>query len=270
MSLTPILIYISLGVLLDGNHKLLVILMSLLFLIIGYQVKSKRSKMFFFIPFFAILLFSFFLPDALYSVLILYTVLVPLSFLIGSNLKSYSKFLLVSVFIGVHSFVFLYAFENFHVWVNNLNSEKMTVFPEITFMDLENNEVSVSSKNDKLYVLDFWNSTCGVCFKKFPEFENLVEEYENQKDVVFYSVNVPVKNEEFDQRLDLVKSLGYRFDTVFTQDDSCLVQLGFNTFPRLILVKNGKIVYNGSLVTSNGISKKYRLPTLIEKFRESK
>lgn len=37
--------------------------------------------------------------------------------------------------------------------------------------------VNLNSNNDTIYVLDCWTSNCGICFKKFPDFEKIQSNY---------------------------------------------------------------------------------------------
>ncbi len=60
--------------------------------------------------------------------------------------------------------------------------------PDFTLVSLAGDEVSLSSLEGEVVVLDFWASWCGPCKKEMPEIQKLVEEYAG-RDVRFLGVN---------------------------------------------------------------------------------
>lgn len=83
------------------------------------------------------------------------------------------------------------------------NTREKKEFPEMVFKN-EKDEPVVFPENT-LIVLDFWNTNCGVCYRKFPGFEALSKKYASQG-VLFYSVHVPMPNESLPKVYALVKN----------------------------------------------------------------
>lgn len=61
------------------------------------------------------------------------------------------------------------------------------------FLLRESNGRPVDNKSVKgqLVVLDFWNTGCGICFKKFPKLEQYHVRYRNNANIKFFAVNSP-------------------------------------------------------------------------------
>ncbi len=70
-------------------------------------------------------------------------------------------------------------------------------------------------------------------------------------DIDFYSVHIPIRRDTFPKTLQLVNKLGYDYQTAFSKEDDLIVRkkLNFPGYPRLFIVKNGRLKYQGQLVT---------------------
>ena len=106
-------------------------------------------------------------------------------------------------------------------------------------------KVNISSKKDKLFVLDVWNKYCSPCFEKFEDFEKTKNKFVSEKNM-FWSVGFPIKDDTLKELKDIQDSLGFTFDDYYSVDDSLLKQLDFRTVPTLILIKNNEVLYKGS------------------------
>ncbi|MCE2772413.1 MAG: hypothetical protein LW750_03085 [Bacteroidetes bacterium] len=103
------------------------------------------------------------------------------------------------------------------------------------------------AKSD-LLVLDFWNTRCGVCFKKLPLFASIRDRWNSKYPVSFSLVNVPYLNEDDVEIVERIRT----FDTTFTlqimRDPIYAQQIGIEGFPTVIAVRpSGEIVYFGSV-----------------------
>lgn len=100
---------------------------------------------------------------------------------------------------------------------------------------------------NKYILLDFWNSKCSICYKKFPNLQKL---YENRKDkIIIASVFVPFKNEQQAYGQTIIDKYGYTFPVwSVTTKDTLLSVLEINRYPTVILLdKNKNVLFKGNL-----------------------
>ena len=90
-------------------------------------------------------------------------------------------------------------------------------------------------------------------FYKFPDFERTYNKYKNNKNLEFYVVNVPIERRgKFENTIKILDSIGYKFPKLYAKSSIEIEkQLHFNTFPHLIIIKNGKIRYDGMFETKS-------------------
>lgn len=183
---------------------------------------------------------------------ITYIIFIPLICIQGyfirkkKKLKNYIPIILTILFAGFIFFPNQFAYVKNNRFINNPNSLNLS------FSNLKNERFIPD--NSKTYVFDFWNTTCGVCFKKFPEFEELYLQYKENPNVELYSINVPIKRRDtFNKTVDLVKKLDYEFPTLFLapEDVRNLEQeYGIKSFPHVLVIKNNQITYSGQIETN--------------------
>ncbi|WP_282036971.1 peroxiredoxin family protein [Saccharicrinis aurantiacus] len=99
----------------------------------------------------------------------------------------------------------------------------------------------------KYVVLDFWHSHCGMCFRLFPEFENLYRDFAQADNVVFYSVNRMLDSETNQTAFDIISDLGYTFNTLVAEPSNPIFEiLRVQTYPTLVILNpEGKHVFSG-------------------------
>lgn len=192
-----------------------------------------------------------------------YILFVPLSTYLAFLHYKYKSVLIPICSLVLFGFISLVIFPNYFIYYHNYNAEKNISFPAIKFKN-NKNEMTNFDKN-KIIVLDFWSTNCGICFEKFPMLEETYNKYKNNKNVEIYSVNVPVKNDKYEKTIRILDSIGYSFPKIYAEslkqvEDS----LHFNTFPNLIIIKNGKIRYEGVL-ESKKTSMIYNIEDQIDK-----
>ena len=121
-------------------------------------------------------------------------------------------------------------------------------YAEYNFYDVAGLTVVSTEHTGKVVVLDFWTTSCGVCFRDFPEFERVYQKYKQREDIVFFAVNLPLKN---DTRETIMKSISkhvnYSFQVLLAGENSDYwTQFKIGGVPHLtILDKTGKVVFNG-------------------------
>lgn len=67
--------------------------------------------------------------------------------------------------------------------------------PDFTGTLLDGSTVQLSSLKGKVVVLNFWFTACSPCIKEMPELNELVKQFQSQKDVEFYSITYNTKDE---------------------------------------------------------------------------
>ena len=100
----------------------------------------------------------------------------------------------------------------------------------------------------KFIVLDFWNTGCGVCFKKFPKLEHYYARYKYNPNVKFFAVNSPLRRDTVGQAAATIQKYGYTFPVLYAEN--AVVNSAFNvhSFPTVIIIDSAqRIVYRGNL-----------------------
>lgn len=151
------------------------------------------------------------------------------------------KIVLVSLFIGLLTYI---GMANWLVFLNNNENPINKIFPELIITDINNNIINL--KKGKIIVLDLWATNCGSCIKKFPKFEDLKLEYKNDKNVEFYTLNLPLKR---DSTLNIKKYVDkYKFKSLFAKKLDSWKKLNNRTVPKLLVLdKELRIIYKGSM-----------------------
>lgn len=244
--------YFVSGIIFFGNHiwmslamQLSTISVTCLFLDLTRCKKIAIGFLYLIFPLLMLLIMPlFFFSDALEFTWI-YLLTIPLFFIITWFL--YPKRRIAHLIIILLPVIFsFYLFPNVVAYNNNLNPKTGHEFPEIKFTD--SNKRSITIDRNKVVLLDFWSTKCGICYKKFPDLEKLYLKYQGNKNVLIYSVHVPYPYDDFQKTKSLVEKLGYKFPTIFAvSKNETLNELNFNAFPHYVILKNNKIKYCGFL-----------------------
>lgn len=199
---------------------------------------------------------------------LLYIIFVPISTYLAFLYFRLNKIIIPILSLLLIAFISFIVFPNYFIYYHNHNAEKNVKFPNITFVDSESKKINFN--DDKIIILDFWSTSCGICFEKFPMLEEIYLQYKNNKRIEIYTVNVPIRGDKFNKTIKILDSIGYKFPKIYAKslkevEDS----LHFNTFPNLIIIKNGRIRYEGVLETKN-TSMLYNIEDKIAKLTEEK
>ena len=239
-SLLGMCIYLFYGLIFNGNHpKIFPATCATFFLVsfwMTYKRPSKSKDISISLLTSLIFISLIFLLDNLLTVAgqIIYIIMMPLSELMGSWAKKrklqfvYFPLLLLFVTFLVRPNLIHY------FWNTDAFQNRKT--PEISFYALNEEKITLDKE---VTVIDLWSTSCGVCFRKFPEFEKLKQDFEGNKNIQFYSANVPLKNDTREKTLATIKRLNYDYETVFAEDfETIRDSLGINGFPYLMIIKN--------------------------------
>ncbi len=128
---------------------------------------------------------------------------------------------------------------------------------ELAFINTDGSEVRLGDFEGKIVILDFWSTSCGICYKKFPELEKLYETYKHNDSIRIFAVNLIHKDQTIEQMKNKAEELGYTFPnllTTFEERNRTTKVLQFNAVPTLVILdKDGSIYYRGSLETSDRV-----------------
>ncbi len=123
--------------------------------------------------------------------------------------------------------------------------------PAIQLYDENGNAFNLNAKTDKIIVLDFWTTSCGVCFKEFPNYEALKQQYSERKDIVFYAVNLIHRKEQLSKVKRVTNELPYSFEHLYSDINSVKQirdSLGISMVPQIVIInKQSEVIYIGSL-----------------------
>jgi thiol-disulfide isomerase/thioredoxin len=113
----------------------------------------------------------------------------------------------------------------------------------------EGDTITLDYFEGKVLVLDFWNTTCGVCFQKFPQLEKLHKQFENNPDVLVLAVNNPLKRDPVDKAKVMMEEQGYSFGKLYALDTGTAADFDIHFFPVVLYVKaeEGSTYIRGSL-----------------------
>ncbi|WP_438972820.1 TlpA family protein disulfide reductase [Polaribacter sp.] len=187
----------------------------------------------------------FFREASILSNIIIYFIFTPLTFYLGYYLKNKSLLIRV-IYPIILILVGVFGFNNFWFIIINRNASEIAISPKIEF-SIKNNKVRIDTIQDKVIVLDFWTTSCGKCFEKFPDFEKLYYKYQNNSNVLLYAVNIPVRRDTVGYAKKRIEKYNYNFPVLYSDSDTVPKQLGFDKYPHMVILKNGKIRFNGYL-----------------------
>ena len=119
--------------------------------------------------------------------------------------------------------IFIFFFSNaFAGEVPNLKNliihEKLKKYDELTFLDIDNNQISLKSYKGNLILLNFWATWCAPCKDEMPSLNNLNKK-KNLENLKIFPINVGQDNFEkslnFFENLN-INNLNVYFDTPVT------------------------------------------------------
>ena len=151
--------------------------------------------------------------------------------------------------IVAYLFVYIALVYNF----NNINNYYYTSlrpklgdnlnFHNIIFHDAKGNKI-VLEKN-KIYVVDIWSLSCGVCIENFPKFKKVEGHYKNNNDVKVITLNILNSENQIIKSEEIIKN--FDFNNYYI-NKNIFKYLNFNSIPQYLIVnKKGEVKYLGLL-----------------------
>ena len=161
--------------------------------------------------------------------------------------------LLVFAIASIASFALF--FSGWDYWLHKVNFGTFT--GRVAAYDLpkgfealgqEKNTITNESIRNKITLMDFWTTTCGVCFEKFPQVQAAYEKYAGDRSVMILAVNTPIEEDKPNQAFEVIKKEGYSFPVAVTNEEELAEKLGVKSYPTTFVVdQNAQVVYKGGI-----------------------
>lgn len=160
------------------------------------------------------------------------------------------------VFLSLSScFVIFMFFQGWDYWIHRINYGTFTAEVQsynlpakFEAFDEEKNIIMDENFRNKIVLLDFWHTRCGVCFKKFPEVQTIYEKYKSDSSVMILAVNKPIEEDKPNQAFNDIREEGHSFPVVVTKDEDMAEKFGVKYYPTTFVInRSGQIVYKGDI-----------------------
>ncbi|GGF45156.1 hypothetical protein GCM10011339_37010 [Echinicola rosea] len=113
--------------------------------------------------------------------------------------------------------------------------------------DQEGRSITNGDLKGKIVLMDFWFIGCAPCWKKFPELQQLHEQYQHQPEVAIYAVNRPMSSDHPGQAFESIRKKGYDFK-VLQGTQKVMDDFGVYVYPTVVVInKEGNMVFMGQL-----------------------
>jgi thiol-disulfide isomerase/thioredoxin len=110
--------------------------------------------------------------------------------------------------------------------------------PDFNFTDLNGVVYDRTTTKGKILILKCWFIHCVACVKEFPELNQLVKDYRQDKNVIFLSLASDNKND----LIDFLKKKQFNYPVIPNSDMYMKQSLGVQSYPtHLFIDENGKI-----------------------------
>lgn len=151
-----------------------------------------------------------------------------------------------SLFVFIHGWDYLAHYYNFGTFTGKINAYGLS--QEIEGIDRQNAKTTNELFKNKIVLLYFWSTRCGLCFKKFPQVQAAYDKYKNDSSVAIYTINKPVEENKPNQVFEMVKEESYSFPIVIPIDEELPEKFGVKGYPTTFVInRNGQIVYKGDI-----------------------
>lgn len=158
----------------------------------------------------------------------------------------YVSFLLLAGVVGFPIWSSYYATNIWHSPHSPLLNKSIP--DEVVFEDENGNPFNMNDLKGKIVVMNFWSTSCGLCFKGFPSLETFYNEMKHDPDLLVMAVNLPLEGENRSQLQHTNGFDQYRFPKLYARYPEAWNQLGIRAVPlTIILDKEGKIRHVGGL-----------------------
>lgn len=166
--------------------------------------------------------------------------------------KSYIK---IVPFLLVTFFTVFMLFTGWDYWLHKINfgtfTGKLVAYKSqlsIEGINEKNAEISNKSIENKIVLLDFWHTQCGVCFSKFPQLQAFYDKYKNDDSIAIFAVDKPIEEDKQKSAFKVIEEEGYSFPVLLSNDEDLPEKFGVKYYPTTFVInKQGNVVYKGGI-----------------------
>ena len=146
-------------------------------------------------------------------------------------------------------------FQGWDYWIHRINFGTLTgrvqafsLPAKFEGLNEQNETVTDENFRNKIVLLDFWYTGCGMCFEKFPQVQTAYERYKNDPSVAIFAVDDPIEEDTPGMAFQVIKEAGYSFPVVIAKDEELPRKFGVKYYPTTFVIdRSGQIVYKGDI-----------------------
>lgn len=167
------------------------------------------------------------------------------------NLSSPQKWMTTTAGFVLTLFMFVSGYD---LWLHRLNFGTFTgrvsyALPaKFEAVAQDKSLVTDNAFANKVVLLDFWYTGCGVCFRKFPQLQKFYRQHKDNSAINILAVDTPMDDDKEGQAFQMIKDEGYNFPVVITKDKNLAEQYGVTGYPTTFVIdRQGRGVYRGDI-----------------------
>lgn len=171
-------------------------------------------------------------------------------FLLLSSLASFAfykrkSFIIPIILTGLVFFwvSWLHKLYKYEFIFNSLTGNVSFPFPHTKIYD-SSGSVAYLNQKEKIYILDFWGSSCAPCFRQFPTIDK-INKIADSKKFEIITLNIPLPTEKKEDNYNLLAKFNYGFKKLYAENANTADSFGITGFPTTIVVKNSEVIFRG-------------------------
>lgn len=141
----------------------------------------------------------------------------------------------------------------------SLNISAQVSLPSISLKSLEGEMVNVQEKtNEGLYIVSFWASWCVSCINELDEINDVYDEWQEELQVELIAISIDDSRTKARVK-PLVNGKAWEYEILFDTNQDLKRQMNIGSVPYMLIIKDGKILYNHSGYTPGQEEEIYEL-----------
>jgi len=178
----------------------------------------------------------------------------------------YSKICRIILTVCSLSLYLWIAYCGYPLWFHKLSygsflgKTEQTITSPVIFQDINGENISLEELGNKYIILDFWSTTCGVCFSQFPEVQKIYDMYKDNTEIGVYSVFcwIDKRGENQQTGVDILRNRGYTYPSLSMDIyDKALEEAGITGFPTVIIFDpEHKMIFRGEIKSAEKLINK--------------